>query len=228
MPAGVAVRAATLVPVQRRYFFLRERNSGCTRSRSAGGMSWSRISTTVMAEPSAPYTWAISRPMTPPPTMSSRAGTEPRASAAVESQMRGSSGQPGRVTGELPVARMASVKRTRVIPSAPCTSRVSGPVNTPRPVSRVTLRARQSVSRPVRNWPITRSVWPRRAARSICGGPKRSPKVSAARASSITSAACSRVLEGMQPTFRQTPPSCGPSSIRQTSRPRSAARKAAV
>ncbi len=75
-------------------------------------MSWSCISTTVTAEPSAPYTWAISRPMTPLPTTSSRAGTEGRASAAVESQMRGSSGQPGRVTGELPVARMASVKRT--------------------------------------------------------------------------------------------------------------------
>ena len=49
-----------------------------------------------------------------------------------------------------------------------------------------------------------------------------------ASASSITFAACNSALEGMQPTLRQTPPSCGQRSIKATFMPRSAARKAAV
>src|SRR5688572_29957969 len=41
-------------------------------------------------------------------------------------------------------------------------------------------------------------------------------------------AACSNALEGMQPTFRHTPPSWGRRSISVTRSPRSAARNAAV
>ncbi len=48
------------------------------------------------------------------------------------------------------------------------------------------------------------------------------------RASAITLAACSRALDGMQPTLRQTPPSVGSRSTSTTCLPRSAARNAAV
>ena len=46
--------------------------------------------------------------------------------------------------------------------------------------------------------------------------------------SAMTLAACSRALEGMQPTLRQTPPSGPRESTMTTLRPRSAARNAAV
>ena len=48
------------------------------------------------------------------------------------------------------------------------------------------------------------------------------------RASSMTRAACSSAFDGMQPTFRHTPPSVGQRSTSVTLRPRSAARNAAV
>ena len=52
----------------------------------------------------------------------------------------------------------------------------------------------------------------RRAAsrRSICGAPKATPRSAISSASSMTLAACSSALEGMQPTFRHTPPSVAP------------------
>jgi hypothetical protein len=46
--------------------------------------------------------------------------------------------------------------------------------------------------------------------------------------SAMTLAACSRALDGMQPTLRHTPPSVGPRSTSTTFLPRSAARNAAV
>src|SRR5215467_2950530 len=48
------------------------------------------------------------------------------------------------------------------------------------------------------------------------------------RASSMILAACSRALDGMQPTLRHTPPRVGQRSTSTTFLPRSAARKAAV
>ena len=47
-------------------------------------------------------------------------------------------------------------------------------------------------------------------------------------ASSITLAACSSAFDGMQPTFKHTPPNTGQRSIRVTLSPKSAARNAAV
>ncbi len=54
------------------------------------------------------------------------------------------------------------------------------------------------------------------------------PQAAMSAASSITLAACSSALEGMQPTFKHTPPRTGQRSMRVTFKPRSAARKAAV
>ena len=49
----------------------------------------------------------------------------------------------------------------------------------------------------------------RRPSRSILGLPNDSPRCAPSSASVITFAACSSALDGMQPTFRQTPPSAG-------------------
>src|SRR3712207_8180920 len=54
------------------------------------------------------------------------------------------------------------------------------------------------------------------SSRSMVGSPKRMPWAAMSRLSSITLAACSRAFDGMQPTFRQTPPSVGQRSISTT------------
>ena len=59
------------------------------RSRSAPGSRPSVISTTVTFDPSAAYTVPSSRPMYPPPTISSRFGTSGSSSAVVESSTFG-------------------------------------------------------------------------------------------------------------------------------------------
>ena len=52
---------------------------------------------------------------------------------------------------------------------------------------------------------------------SICGLPNLMPALAISFASSITFAACSNAFDGMQPTLKQTPPSCGHRSIKATS-----------
>src|SRR6266478_4872258 len=54
------------------------------------------------------------------------------------------------------------------------------------------------------------------------------PEAAMSSASSITLAACSSAFDGMQPTFKHTPPNIGQRSISVTLRPRSAALNAAV
>ena len=76
--------------------------------------------------------------------------------------------------------------------------------------------------------PTTLFFQSRSFATSICGLPKLQAGAAIASASSITLAACSSALDGMQPTLRHTPPSCGQRSISATFMPRSAARNAAV
>jgi hypothetical protein len=68
----------------------------------------------------------------------------------------------------------------------------------------------------------------RSLAASIWGLPNCTPALPIASASSMTFAACSSAFEGMQPTLRHTPPSCGQRSISAVFMPRSAARNAAV
>ena len=66
---------------------------------------------------------AISRPMIPPPSTSSRSGMSSRSSAPVESITRGSScGTNGSFTGSDPAAMIAASKLTVVVdPSGPAT-----------------------------------------------------------------------------------------------------------
>jgi len=84
------------------------------------------------------------------------------------------------------------------------------------------------LSSPLVSRPTTPSFQLRSGSSSIFGVPNTIPCSDMCAASSITDAACSSALEGMQPTFRQTPPSVSQRSTSVTSSPRSAARNAAV
>src|SRR6478735_2155140 len=92
----------------------------------------------------------------------------------------------------------------------------------------VTLRCLASVARPPVSRPTTPSFQARSRPRSISGGPNETPFSLISRVSAITLAACKSALDGMQPTFRQTPPRAGSRSTSTTFLPRSAARNAAV
>ena len=164
-------------------------------------------STTVTALPSAEYTVAISRPMMPPPTTSRFFGTSFSSSAPVESTTRSSShGNAGSFTDCEPAAMIACSKRISFVPSAVWTSISCGDTNRPVPVTVRTLRALAMPARPPVSWPTTLVLKLRSLSRSIFGAPKLTPCADIAAASSITAAACSNALEGMQPTLRQTPP----------------------
>ena len=68
-------------------------------SLSQPGIRASNISTTVIFEPRASYTVAISRPITPPPMTNKRLGISSSNKAPVESMIRGSSGKEGMLAG---------------------------------------------------------------------------------------------------------------------------------
>ena len=151
---------------------------------------------------------AISRPMMPPPTTSSCFGMSASISASVESITRASSqGKPASFTGWEPAAMMHCSKRMSWVPAVPLTSSSLADTKRPVPVTVRTLRCFAMLDRPLTIWPTTLSLWPRSLSRSILGAPKLMPKSTACLASTSTSAACSRALDGMQPTLRQTPPS---------------------
>ena len=203
--------------------------NGRTRSRSVPGMSPSLNSTTDTADPSASYTQAISRPMMPPPTTSSRLPSSGNSSAPVESMMRGSSGNPGRRTDSDPAAMMHCLKSTRRTPSRRAQfQRIRSDENrlAAQHVDFALLcEHAEAVGQLAHDL-----VLPAAQLRAIdlAAARKTIPQSAMSAASSMTLAACSRALEGMQPTFRHTPPSTGQRSMSVTLSPRSAARKAAV
>src|SRR5574343_238833 len=61
-------------------------------------------------------------------------------------------------------------------------------------------------ARPPVSLPTTLSLWARSLSMSTVGAAKVTPRSDACWASSMTAATCSSALDGMQPTFRQTPP----------------------
>jgi hypothetical protein len=163
-----------------------------------------------------------------PPPMTSRLSGRSSSSAPVESMMRGSSGSPGRRTGSDPTAMTHWAKLTRRADPSAVTSSSWGEVNFASPRITVTLRWRASASSPFVRRATTESFHSRslvrrsRARRSGCHArPWRARPRSRV-------AACRSALDGMQPTFRHTPPSVGPRSTSATLSPRSAARNAAV
>ena len=101
-------------------------------------------------------------------------------------------------------------------------------MNVPTPETTVTLRPLASPESPPVSFLTTLSFQPRSPSMSTSGFANFTPKCPISSASEITLAACSSAFDGMQPTFRQTPPSVGSRSISTTLSPRSAARNAAV
>ena len=113
-------------------------------------------------------------------------------------------------------------------PSGCSTTSWFGEANLPMPTTVVTLRCLARPESPPVSRLTTPSFQPRSLSRSTEGARRTDAVVAISAASSITLAACSSALDGMQPTLRQTPPSVGQRSTSTTFLPRSAARKAAV
>ncbi len=148
-----------------------------------------------------------------PPPITSRLGGRSSSSAPVESITRGSSGRPGSRTDSDPAAMMHCWKLT-TCPAPPSSILSScGDAKVAVPCTTVTLRCRARFFSPPVRRPTTESFHSRSLPASICGAPKRMPCSAIACASSMTRAACSSAFDGMQPTFRQTPPSVGDRSI---------------
>ena len=126
--------------------------------------------------------------------------------------IRVSSGRNGSDAASEPAAMMQCSKPTTVSP----TLIVLGPVNSPVPRTTWTLRCLASDSRPPVSLPTTPSFHARTLSTSIVGFSNVMPASPSSSASVSTFATCSSALDGMQPTFRQTPPSCSPRSIRAT------------
>ena len=144
----------------------------------------------------------------PPPITSIRFGISESCSAPVESTRRGSSyGKPGIFATDEPAAiTQWSNETVDFFPSAAVTSIMWGDVKRPTPVTTSTLRCFARPARPFVRRPTTPSFQPRSASMSTSGLPNFTPKCDISSASEITRAACSSAFDGMQPTFRQTPP----------------------
>ncbi len=167
-------------------------------------MSWSSISTTVTLAPSASYTQAISRPMIPPPMTSRRPGIEAGDRAPVESMIRGSSGRPGIVAAWDPAAMIALSK---LISRSPTVSEW-GPREAPLAVHDLDLALLGQAGQTAGELgdDVVLPAHQLRQRRSSAR-PKEIPCAAISSVSATTRAACSSALEGMQPTFRHTPPS---------------------
>ncbi|MNS71244.1 hypothetical protein D3C72_1046070 [compost metagenome] len=151
----------------------------------------------------------------PPPSTSMRLGSVPISSAPVESTTRGSFGMKGRLTDCEPAAMMALRNLTvcflpvvsQLVPEVSSTSRWYGSMKLPTPRSTVTLRILAMAVRPPVSLPTTLFLWPSSLARSTVGAAKLTPRSAKCLTSSMTEATCSSAFDGMQPTFRHTPPS---------------------
>ena len=146
----------------------------------------------------------------PPPTISMRFGWTGSSSAPVEVTTRGSSfGMNGSFTASEPAAMMARVKPIVVVPpAARSTTTWLASLKRPLPVTTVTLRIFAICARPPVSLPTTLFLCATSLAR-IDRAARRSRRRAAPKCatSSITAATCSIAFDGMQPTFRQTPPS---------------------
>ena len=144
--------------------------------------------------------------MIPPPMTSIVSGISWRFNAPVESMILGSSGRNGSLTGSEPAAMMAFSNRTVVVPLFDSIWRWWESRKVPFPVRHSTLRCFASDFRPLVSLPTTEFFHAESLIGAIFGVPKSIPWSFMACASSMTFAAWSKALEGMHPTFRQTPP----------------------
>ena len=100
-------------------------------------------------------------------------------------------------------------KARRCVPSAVVMSSACGEAKLAAPVMTRTLRCLAIPAKPLVSVPTTLSLWARSASTSIFGAAKVTPTADMCLVSWITAAVCSRAFEGMQPTFKHTPPSAG-------------------
>ncbi|MNY03156.1 hypothetical protein D3C86_1357610 [compost metagenome] len=210
---------------------LRERCRVLPASMSTPGQIRSRNSTTVTCAPRRRQTEPSSRPITPAPITTRCLGTSLRARAPVESRMRLlSMSTPGRGMGSEPVAMMMSLAISSVLPPAlSVTVTLPGPSMWPQPLIQSTLFLRKRNSMPLVN-PVTLSSFCVIIRARLRLGLTSIPRLanSAPMAASYSSEACSNALDGMQPTFRQVPPSVARPSTQAAFRPSCPARIAAL
>src|SRR5882762_10498564 len=157
-------------------------------------------------------------------------GTSGRSRALVESIRRGlSSLRLGTTLGRDPVAMMMRSKvRFSSPPAVFVTFTVVEFKKAALPWTNWTERCLDNCPSPPVSFLTTLSFHPRSLLRSTLGSPNSMPQFFACSASSSSLATCSRVLDGMQPRYRQTPPGFTSGSISVTFMPRSAARNAAA
>src|SRR5271165_1084941 len=152
---------------------------------------------------------ANSSPMTPAPRIRMLLGIS--ASVTASSELRIlmlSRSNPGNDTGSDPVAMTKlSAKSCSARPSCFFTRTLLASMNSTSPVIESTLLTLNSVMMPfTRSSTILDFHW-LSLGRLICGAPPKSmPMFAASRAAAMTSPTCSSALLGMQPQFRQTPP----------------------
>ncbi len=200
-------------------------------SPSSPGQIRSRYSSTVTCAPSRRQTEPSSRPITPAPITTRWRGTSANSRAPVESRMRWlSTGTPGSGAGSEPVAMTISrASSCAWPPSARSTLTRPSPCKRAQPLIHCTLCLRKRNSTPRVRAATLSSFCFIICARSSSGltrMPSRanSPPLAAA----YSSEACSRALDGMQPTFRQVPPRVSRPSTQATFRPSWPARMAAL
>ena len=196
---------------------VKRRVSSLLMSGSSSGTMRSMNSTSRTSAPRSPYRLAHSTPMAPAPMIVTDFGGGSRRRASSESMIRSwSTLRSGRWRGALPVARMRSVALASRSPdSPPLTLTLVGPVRTPLPRSTVTAFFFMRNSTPRTCLSTTAS---RRLPRLAGSRPMPSALVSPnSPPSSLTrckrSAVSSSALDGMQPRFRQVPPSLSRSTM---------------
>ena len=167
----------------------------------------------MVSEPTSVKTDANSEPITPPPMTATRSGRMPLRVLWSEVTIRSPSGsKPGMLRGTEPV-EMITARPRRVCPS---TSTAPSAVSRPCPATTVTLRRLSRVDRPptsLSTTPVVRCSTRDQSGRkppSPCG---MMPKSAAWLAVRYTSAVCSSALAGMQPRFRQVPPTVSRSTM---------------
>ena len=135
--------------------------------------------------------------------------------------------RPGRVAGREPVAMMQCLNLKVWVPWLFSTETRSGAVKWAVPCTTATWAWLSRPSTPLRSLPTISSFQAMVRARSTPS--RRAPIPRAPAVATVWAAAAARIsaLDGMQPRFRQTPPTAS-ASIRVTSRPASPRRAAAL
>ncbi|MNN60139.1 hypothetical protein D3C81_1753020 [compost metagenome] len=146
--------------------------------------------------------------MAPAPMTSRRRGRAEGCKASRYDQtLEPSASSPGNCRARAPVARMMCGAASISESLSRVTCNLCGPAKRAWPLITLTLFFFIRCSTPRCSWPATARERATMAGRSTCGVPTVTPKRPASRTSRKTSAERNSALVGMQPQFRQMPPS---------------------